>query len=337
MELKRKSNVELCRIISIILVMLGHFYWTGSVSAARSWEDARIIPTCIYAFAVIGVNVFILITGYFSTFPKKKSILNLLYICLFYGLLRIIYDFSLGRVTIETLKSIFFVSSSNWFIPKYLGLLLLTPILNSFVEKTEKKTFLCVLLSLYIFQWWFDQGLGRLYRPDFGGGYSILSFSFLYLLGRYYRLYGISFLSKKWICVTLYFGLSLFLAIGVLCSLYLGWEKLYTYGRWFSYANPIVILSSLAFLSFFTCVNIETNKGINYISKSTLGVLLFHAGRPIFGWMQLLLEKLYNSENEVALLLGGVFVLMVYFAGVLVDQVRIYSYKFIEKRLNIIN
>lgn len=78
----RESNMELCKISAIILVLLVHsvFPITGR---PFSPNDGNVSALFWEALSIIGVNVFVLVTGYFSTVPKKKSILNILFICLF--------------------------------------------------------------------------------------------------------------------------------------------------------------------------------------------------------------------------------------------------------------
>lgn len=86
----RQSNLELCRIVAILLVVLLHsnFGWCGWPS---SIDDCNIPMLFVEAFAIVGVNVFVMITGYFSTNLKTKSIINLFYICLFYAVVRLLY------------------------------------------------------------------------------------------------------------------------------------------------------------------------------------------------------------------------------------------------------
>lgn len=77
MALKRQSNIELCRIAAILLVLIVH-------TTRRSLgNDVSFGILLLSGFSIIGVNVFVLITGYFSARPKKLSLANLLFICFF--------------------------------------------------------------------------------------------------------------------------------------------------------------------------------------------------------------------------------------------------------------
>ena len=124
----RQSNIELCRIFSILLVMLVH-----SGFQSLGWGTAFWDVMLLEAFTIIGVNVFVLITGYFSTEPKKISLINLVFLCFFWMVIKVVISYSLGQHI--GLKNFFFITNSNWFIPSYICLLFLTPILNVFVTR----------------------------------------------------------------------------------------------------------------------------------------------------------------------------------------------------------
>ena len=128
----RQSNIELCRLASILLVMLVH-----STTSSLGYEVSLGVHL-LTGFTVIGVNVFVLITGYFSTNPKKSSLANLAFICLFWMIVRVVCRYGFGEPV--TFKHLFFITSSNWFIASYIGLLFLTPILNSFCKSVPQKT-----------------------------------------------------------------------------------------------------------------------------------------------------------------------------------------------------
>lgn len=329
----RNSNFELLRIITIILIITGHSSF-NCIGIPSTWDDCHVLSFFVSSFTVVGVNVFILITGYFSAKLKKRSIFNLLYICLFYALFRIGYDLITSNLSMQTVQSLLFVSSSNWFIPAYLGLLIIAEFINPFIEQASKQQFGKLLLIFFIFQIWFGWRPGLLYGNDFAGGYSILSFVFLYLLGRYYQLYGISLFSTKGRCVILYLSISLLLALWVTGGYYFDKVEIVRLSRWHAYNNPLIIISSLAFFAWFSQINIRPSKTINYLAQSTLGVLLFHVGRPVFPYMQRLFTSLYATGNILTIIVvGGGIILVIYVAGVLFDQLRIFSYKYLSKFL----
>lgn len=329
----RQSNLELCRIFSILLVVLVHscFSWIG-------WPDD--FETCdvhllfVEALSCIGVNVFVLLTGYFSTSIKPKSIANLLYICLFYAIIRLIVGYFTGNLEIE---DAFFVSKSNWFIPTYLGLILITPWLNA-IEMNKRLG--GVLLLLVLHQIWFGYfpSLADV-SPGYQWGYSILSFAILYLAARYVRLVGL----PKWMS-----RYSLF--IYILCTVLIAAEAysfLYIFSGKsgkissglnhyvYAYNNPIVMISALSFFLFFEKLKLKQSRIINYIAKSVLAVLLIHSSVVLNPPMVEYFNSIYNSYNGFLLvLLWIVGLLAILLVAVIIDQLRLYSYKIMEPYLD---
>lgn len=71
-SIKRQSNIELCRLVSILLVMILH------TTHQSLGTDVSLGIQMLEGFTIIGVNVFVLITGYFSATLKKHLYLILL-------------------------------------------------------------------------------------------------------------------------------------------------------------------------------------------------------------------------------------------------------------------
>ena len=129
MVVQRQSNIELCRLISILLVMLVH------TTGQSLGHDVSFGVHLLEGFSIIGVNVFILITGYFSASPKKTSLVNIAFICFFWMLVKVVCRYCIGEEL--NYKHAFFITSSNWFIPSYIALLFVAPILNSFCNSLK--------------------------------------------------------------------------------------------------------------------------------------------------------------------------------------------------------
>lgn len=182
----RQSNIELCRILSILLVVLVHSQMTV-FGVPRTESIDTLLVYGLESLSIIGVNVFVLISGYFSIRLKIKNIANLLYVCFFY--MTLLNILRLATDSME-LKYLFFISQSNWFIPRYIGLMILSPVLNAFCDNAGKKTFQYVVIAITLFScywgfllygWW----------PDFHHGYSLIHFCILYLIARYFKLHGL--------------------------------------------------------------------------------------------------------------------------------------------------
>lgn len=315
----RQSNIELCRIAAIVLVMLVHT--VGSLFEG----EVSVGVDLLKAFSIIGVNVFVLITGYFSATPKKTSLINLAFICLFWMVIKVACLY----VTNEPIsyKYAFFLTSSNWFIASYIGLLFTAPILNVFCNNVSKRMLWGGVIALLIIEIWFDL-LPPHPKVSLGtqNGYSVFSFMVLYLMARAIRLYGIPEWFKK-ISPFLYIGCSLLLGgIAYAIQIY-GYHKIPS--MVFAYSNPIIILSSVAFLLSFE--NISFKSGfINHIAKSTLAILLGHTSIVVLYTKQ----YRYIYDNYTGLQVVGYWalaIIIVFCASIAIDQIRLLFYKPIEK------
>lgn len=149
MKTERQSNIELLRIVATFFIIIVHcngwFLWDRGEIYGWSSGGLYIGAWRIFVQSVtcIGVNVFILISGYFSIKPKPQSLVNLFSILFFFYVGGYIYDCLLLERTFKVgtfVRNCLAFSRENWFVQCYLFLLLLSPVLNKFVENTTKQS-----------------------------------------------------------------------------------------------------------------------------------------------------------------------------------------------------
>lgn len=319
MAKERLSNIELCRLASILLVMLVH---TTKQSLGVNMNFGALL---LEAFSIIGVNVFILITGYFSATPKKTSLINLAFICLFWMIIKVAIRYSCGEQV--GIKDVFFITSSNWFIASYIGLLFIAPILNKFCNTVSNRTLVGGVIILLCIEVWFDL------VPPYPGvklgsqrGYSVFSFMILYLLARAIKLYGLPKIFKKYAPIIYVMCAFVLASTTYACQLvgHNGLTKLI-----FAYSNPLVILSSVAFLMAFERIKINSSL-INHIAKSTLAVLLGHSA--IFFLYTKQFKYLYDNYSGIQVVgYWALAIAIVFCASIAIDQLRLLLYNPIEK------
>ena len=283
-------------------------------------------------------DVFVFISGWFSIKLKPKTILNIVFFCFFYFIVLSLINFISGKGFI--LRSIFFVTNSNWFIVDYLGLVLVSPILNKFIENIDKRSFGYLLILLFAYSFWsgFVPLPCAVNGGEFSGGYSILSFCQLYLLARYFALHG----APKWLKnngFVIYVLVSLLLAGLEYFALRFSIERIK--GVCFLYNNPLVILSAVAFFFGFYKMQVPSSRTINHIAKSCLGVLLFHNSYPLsVPIVESFLKGYYNSvwAEYFGLSVVGLWVIGIvgtFVVAVLVDQIRLFMFNKIVLSLRV--
>ena len=323
-EKQRSSNIELLRIVAIIFVITVHM--TFGATGLPGQTDSYSVPSLfVEALTIIGVNLFVLISGYFSICLKRKTVVNLLFICLFYGFIKVMTETLLNGFSFNLLL---FVSNSNWFIVAYLGLMIVSPILNSFVNSCDKKQLQLTILLLLTFQLWF--GNTEMWtNKSLAYGYSLFSLGVLYLIGRYLKLYGI----PRWLCkysMLIYVLASICAGVVALLLLKSGisgklLDELIL--RVYSYNNIFFIISSIAFFAYFAEMKMHHLKVVNWLAQSSLAVLLVHTIPSVQTYLQQTFKVCVWSDFSLRrACLGGGIILIIYACSVLFDQIRILIY-----------
>ncbi len=184
--------MELLRIVATFLILIVHadFFSIG----APAVEDMDAEPVEAYwqllfqALSVVGVNVFVLISGWFGIRTTLRGVLKLLFQCAFFAVVMYAAAISVGRATLSDngLLSVL-ISYNNWFVVSYIGLMVLAPMLNAFVEAASRRQFELVLIAFFVFQTLYGT-FAPLGNP-IARGYSTFSFIGLYLLARYVNIY----------------------------------------------------------------------------------------------------------------------------------------------------
>lgn len=327
----RESNIELLRIISMILVLLSHASYTSltppTIADISTSLDSAFLRVLAESFSVVCVNLFVLISGWYGIKVRWSRFAELIFQVVFisisiYALMR-----CLGLVQAisinEWLELLLIKHRGYWFVKAYMILYLFAPVLNAFVENVSREQLKTFLVAFFIIQ--IVYGFYH-YGGWYAGGYSPLSFMGLYLLARYMRLYPCRFTQfNKYMDLTLYFVISLLTAI---CSLALTWF----YGKGstvlFLYSSPMVILSSVFFFLFFTKLSFQ-NRFVNWVAASCFAVYLVHNSPYIFHtYYTGVVKYWFDTEPRSAFLLYCTCLIMgVFLCSVLFDKVRIMVWK----------
>ena len=324
----RQSNMELLRIVSMLFVLVLHANFLGV--HAPTQEDLTVSPISTFfrcfieALTIVAVNVFVLISGWFGIHFSLKKIGALCFQVLFFtlGFFMVFAVINPSEAfTTDKIKGIFLFNGDYWFVKAYIALFLLSPVLNMFVEHATKKQFQTVLISYYAFHtlygWLMDASVAFTMN-----GTTALSFIGLYMLGRYMRLYPCRLtLKKKEFDMVVYVGCALILVFCNLFLLYRGYS-VSAEGRLYSYASPIIIVSSVYLLLFFSKFTFSS-KTVNWIASSCFAVYLFHCNGFFFGKHYRHLITYLYYENNFALVGVVAYIFLVYITAILLDKLRI--------------
>ncbi len=322
----RQSNIELLRIVAMFLVLVVHadFLSLGVPSPQEFHTDSVAAYGRMFfeSLAIVSVNVFVLISGWFTIKPTIKGICNFLF--QYYFLAVAIYAVGIlsGKCDANVLNFIVNIGLIQylgyWFIKAYLILYVLSPVLNSFVMHASKRTMLMTLAGFLILQsiW---SSISWLNTAYFQRGYSPLSFIGLYILAHTIRRYYSGVTMRSACLIFLISLISLFVFSSVVYAFGLSFIPI----DFFAYSNPLVIAESVGLMLIFTKLKIRPNRIINWISASSFAVYIIHIHPVVFSLYKEIISRVYENTNSIMTLLCiALFLIGVFAVAIIFDQPR---------------
>lgn len=107
----------------------------------------------IESAGIVCVDVFVLISGWFRVNASIKHVLGFVFQVLFFWIGGYVVCLSLGRaeLSFNGILECFALTQWDWFIKAYAVLLIISPILNAFVNQASKKQHRNVLIAFFCF------------------------------------------------------------------------------------------------------------------------------------------------------------------------------------------
>lgn len=323
----------MARILSMLLVVLSHagIYSVGMPKMtdfeAHPFSSSSV---CVYeAFTYVCVNVFVLISGWFGIHFKLKRLLSLIFQVLFLCFSVWLVLFLLGIAHIPDHWGILRMVTMDcyWFVPAYLILYLLSPLLNSFVESSGRGEVKKFLILFFIMQTVWGM---LLKREWFNYGYSPLSFIGLYVLAQYIHRY-----KPKAFCKSRCFDVALYILLSLSTALLSILQIVSHHGDgWlpFMYLSPLVILASVFFFLFFVKTQIKS-RAINWIASSVFAVYLVNCEPDSFSFFTTAIGTWSNELSLTNFLLYSCgLVALTFVSGILIDRIRLFLWSRVERK-----
>lgn len=291
----------------------------------------------------LGVNIFIMISGYFliqSNGGTARRLLKLWGQLVFYGVGIYIFYIVITNTPFDVhnlLQVLFPITNvSWWFANDYFILVMFVPFINVMLKNIDRKQYKNMLITLF-FLWGV---LGMVFDYKAYGMNTLLWFVFVYSVAAYIRLYDVEFGSMKK-CVVVVLGLFLLNFAYVAFANYMGqtsdfWAE---HVRFFYCINSWVqlILAVYIFAVFRNC-NIKYTKLINMIASGTFGVYLLHDNKMM---RSVIWSDIFNvtrfQESGKLILYCGIVVALIFAVGVILDLIRIHTVeRFYMKVVNVL-
>lgn len=316
----RNSNIELIRIVAMLFIVTFHI----SINAQKGELPSH---NYIISITTTGVNLFLLITGYFGIRLKWKSILNVLCIIVFYYIVSLVANYLIFKQSPSTgeIISIFTPINRNpwWYMKCYIPLMLLSPGLNVVKEKATEKQYRFLLTTMIFLSCYSGFLLNNFYVNH--NGFNLFQFITMYFIGDALKRYRIAdfFSKKQWLfiytvsTVILFFYFSyidntnrynnpvlMFAAISLFCLISKFDIRSSLINQAASYMLPIYLLQDSPFG--FKIYNILYSKGVElnftgweYYQKLAIYIAaLLTLAFILETTRQLLLNKLINNTSK---------------------------------------
>lgn len=327
----RQSNMELLRIVAMMMVLVLHctFLSIGQPTAYQmhTATSSSILKIISESFSLVCVDAFVLLSGWFGIHFKRKNLATLFFQGLFLIALTSAVVHSINGKSYPLLRILFM--SDGWFIPSYIILYCTAPLLNIYLEQTNRTTQRHILLLLFgvlfFFGWLGSAG-------DYSRGYSALTFIDLYLLARFVRTSRHPwFLFSASRDLLVYIALSALTSLLVCLSLATGSPFIAGLGmQWgINYISPLTLCATLYLLLFFSKLHLRNNRFVNWVAASAFAVYIIHAATPVLGaYFKPAVVYLHTNYNLPSfVLLTAAFMVGVFAACILIDQIRILAWK----------
>ena len=317
---ERASNIELLRIIAMTFIVIWHI----SIHAQKGEAATH---GYVAAITISGVNLFLLITGYFGLKPRWQSYLNIIAMVIFYSILSIALNYYILGNTPSKGEIFYGINpfgiTTYWFINCYIILMLLAPALNIIKGKTTDKQYLYIIgILIYL-----SCIIGLLFRNDINrNGYCVMQFITMYYIGDAIRRYNIINRIKRSYFILAYAIATLILYVG---------GKLNIQGT-YAYNNPVLMLAAISLFCIIANLHFSNNN-INKFAKYMFPVYLLQEG--FFG--RQIYNVLYHTKTEEGfyapkyLLTIFLYIIVLFVGAIVIENMRRWIMSTSIKKLSI--
>lgn len=274
--------MELLRVVSMFMVLVVHIDGASLGLPRLDGHLSALTPRSAWqigveALAIVGVNCFTLISGYFGIRLRWRGIASYLFQCAFYSVgiytavaIACPAQFSWGGWAESWMV---LTHTDLWYVPAYFGLMLLSPLLNAGFDTMSPRSAVTVTALFAVFNVWAGWWWGGSFNPT---GYTLVQLMLMYMVGR---------------CVALHFtwtsgsrrrDATIFFALYLVGTAAIALHACYDTALAYAYNSPLVIFTSCALLFAFSRLHMQS-AWINLMGQSAFAVYLIHKAPLIWG------------------------------------------------------
>ena len=338
----RESNFELMRLVLMFMIIFWHLI-INFIFVHKNTPISLIGWNILYFLLIIHIDTFILLTGYFQSKKEVlgiKKIIKLNNQAYFYKIVFLVIFLILHITPLSPLKIFQIIQpitlyEQYWFISIYIILYLISPYLNRLLNQLSQKEHKRFIFILFIISSIIPIITNELAYSN-NKGYSLLNFILMYSIGTYLRKYPLkksNFFSKKTKSRRKLTFISIYIFLAIINVLLFNFSPTLEetqnpilielssiiVNMRDAYNNPLIIIESIFFFSYFSELNIKS-KIINSISSVSLDIYLIHDNY--------LIRKLYKPVKYIILIF--IVTMVIFIICIMIGYIR----KFIFNKIN---
>ena len=329
---ERNSSVELLRIFGMLMIMSGHYVVHGGFPdfTYDTLSGAKVFLQIMSMYGSMACSVYAMITGYYLIDVREggsgyyKRIIPLICEIYFYSISIYILMciINADALTIKDLiRALFPTIFGQWYVVYYLLLYLFIPYINMVLQALSKQEYFKLLIMIFVI-WSIIQTASN-NALNFG---QFDFFVFTYTIGGFIKLHlkplKPSGRSKCFILSVLLLILISCSAIAFDCVGMLTKKNIFVshYAYFRNYNMVLALSAAIVLVILATNINF-TNKYINLIASSLIGVYLIHDNRTFRKWLW---EGIWPNADYVnnPFLHAPIKVLLVFLVCIVIDQIR---------------
>lgn len=343
---QRENNLELLRIVSMLMIITMHIFYHGGVIKALNLNSNQYFFVWILeGFCYVSVNCYILISGYFLLYSdfKINKVFELVLVAFIYSVsvFSLLAVFGLIKIEQKDVLVIFPVLSKQyWFVTIYIGMYVLSPFINKLLLNIDKQTHfsLIILLSLLFSVWpnifFFSDTLA------FGGGYGVVWFITLYIVGAFIRrFYNPSYKVVSKFLYYIFFASLVPLSKIIFIVLFKLFNNVFFINKseiFYYYNSIFVYLASIFLFILFLNLKIRNKQVIwfiNVFSPLSFGIYLLHDNLYLRSILWPYLNVTFYLTKVYFPIYVFVLAVLIYLLSSIVEMLRLFIVVQIKKNI----
>lgn len=334
----RLANMELLRCVAMMMIVVLHYLGKGNILAnlsAAQTTSYGIAAWVLECFCIVAVNVYMLLSGYFSRNSafKLSRLINLYIQVWIYSVVIGFLAYFVGIYPAEefslhyVLTLIFPITMGHyWFMTAYVFMYILMPLFGMAMRNMGKKQMQVAIGLMLLFNCVLKSVIPARLEMD-GQGYDFMWYLCVFMVGTYIGRFGGAKITH-WVQGMIIYVAGVAFIFAELMALHMVYvrtgslEHIMKISIEYNHIFPLI--ASIGLFEVFLNINIKGKAAgiITKISPYTLGVYLLHENFAVrYEWQKMFRADRIDGVGSL-LIWTIVAVVVVFAAGIAVDMIR---------------